>query len=65
MSLFGLFGFQPPQKKRNKHPLEETGKKKKQPNCGKTKHIQKSLVQLKPSFLFQNMFMVLPGLHSG
>ena len=64
MSLFGLFGFKPPQKKRNKHPLEET-EKKKQPNCGKTKHIQKSLVQLKPSFLFQNMFMVLPGLHSG
>ena len=64
MSLFGLFGFQPPKKKET-NTLSRKRKKKKQPNCGKTKHIQKSLVQLKPSFLFQNMFMVLPGLHSG
>jgi hypothetical protein len=66
MSLFGLFGFQPPQKKKQT-PSRGNEKKNNQtavkPNI--SKNHQKSLVQLKPSFLFQNMFMVLPGLHSG
>jgi hypothetical protein len=39
MSLFGLFGFQPPQKKKQ---TPSRGNEKKQPNCGKTKHIQTS-----------------------